>query len=81
MASRQRGKKTEMNFQSLDLNAISFVLFHSASEPSKNFSNSKQAYHFLSCYGNVDINFAILFRMSKGRRSSDLFVVNTFIQF
>ena len=64
MASRQRGKTTEMNFQSLDLNAISFVLFHSASEPSKNFNNSKQAYYFLSCYGNVDINFAILFRMT-----------------
>ena len=56
-----------MKCQSLDLNAISFVLLrHSASEPSMNFSNSKQAYYFLSCYGNVDINFAILFRMSKG---------------
>ena len=56
-----------MKCQSLDLNAISFVLLrHSASEPSMNFINSKQAYYFLSCYGNVDINFAILFRMTKG---------------
>ena len=47
-----------MKCQSLDLNAISFVLLrHSASEPSMNFSNSKQAYYFLSCYGNVDITY------------------------
>ena len=31
-----------------------------------NFNNSKQAYYFLSCYGNEVINFAILLRMSKG---------------
>ena len=55
-----------MNYQSLDLNAISFVLFLSASEPRMNFNNSKQAYYFLSCYGNEVINFGILLRMSKG---------------
>ena len=55
-----------MNYQSLDLNAISFVLFLSASEPRMNFNNSKQAYYFLSWYGNEVINFGILLRMSKG---------------
>ena len=55
-----------MNYQSLDLNAISFVLFLSASELRMNFNNSKQSYYFLSCYGNEVINFAILLRMSEG---------------
>lgn len=35
----------ETNYLSLNLNAVSFVLFSSASEPSVNCGNSKLAYY------------------------------------
>ena len=54
LGSQAEGNNTnEMNYLSLDLNVISFVLYFSASEPSVNFRYSKLAYSTPEKFANI----------------------------
>ena len=57
LGSEAEGNKTkEMNYYSLNLNKITFVLLPAASEPSMNFSNFKLASPFHYCFSLNSIN-------------------------